>query len=155
MKVALNTTTLTQFIVMVTITPTVRLLCSIICLWFLFLLVLYNFFYIKPAHAVTSIKQPPVLKGHLFLAVIENFIWSEPLLRGHLSYNVTFSLSQRRPLSTGLTVNYFLFTKFQVFLCLPQSGIILRDCSHDDLLSILILFLVSYYNVLRINLQWQ
>ena len=22
---------------------------------------------VKPAHAVTSIKQPPVLKGHIFL----------------------------------------------------------------------------------------
>jgi hypothetical protein len=42
---------------------------------------------VKPAHVVTSIKQSPVLKGHLFLVlVIENFIWIEPLLRGHLSY---------------------------------------------------------------------
>jgi hypothetical protein len=24
---------------------------------------------VKPAHAVTSIKQPPVLKGHLFLVL--------------------------------------------------------------------------------------
>ena len=40
---------------------------------------------VKPAHVVTSIKQSPVLKGHLFCPVIENFIWIEPLLRGHLS----------------------------------------------------------------------
>ena len=37
---------------------------------------LYNvliFLYtVKPAHAVTSIKQSPVLKGHHFLVVIEN-----------------------------------------------------------------------------------
>jgi hypothetical protein len=26
-----------------------------------------NTYTVKPAHAVTSIKQPPVLKGHLFL----------------------------------------------------------------------------------------
>ena len=36
--------------------------------------------------------------------VIENFIWIEPFLRGHLSYKTTFSLSQRWPLNTGLTV---------------------------------------------------
>jgi hypothetical protein len=58
----------------------------------------------KPAHAVTSIKQPPVLKGHIFLPVIENFIWIEPLLRSHLSYTATFSLSQIWPLNTGLTI---------------------------------------------------
>jgi len=30
---------------------------------------------VKPAHVVTSIKQSPVLKGHLFLVVIENLLW--------------------------------------------------------------------------------
>jgi hypothetical protein len=51
---------------------------------------------VKPTHVVTSIKQSPVLKGHLFLVpVIENVICIEPLLRGHLSYKATFSLSQR------------------------------------------------------------
>ena len=66
----------------------------------------------------------PVLKGHLYKAVscnkrspfsypdIENFIWIEPLLRGHLSYKVTFSLYQRWPLNTGLTVFFFLQIKF-------------------------------------------
>jgi hypothetical protein len=34
---------------------------------------------VKPAHVVTSIKQSPVLKGHLFLVpVIENVICIEP-----------------------------------------------------------------------------
>jgi hypothetical protein len=37
--------------------------------------------------------------------ITENFIWIEPLLRGHLSYKATFTLSQRRPLNTGLTVH--------------------------------------------------
>jgi hypothetical protein len=37
--------------------------------------------------------------------VIENLILNKPLLRDHLSYKVTFSLSQRRPLNTGFTVN--------------------------------------------------
>jgi hypothetical protein len=37
--------------------------------------------------------------------VIENFIWIEPLLRGHLSYKAICSLSQRSwPLNTCLTV---------------------------------------------------
>ena len=35
--------------------------------------------------------------------IIENFIWIDPLLRGHLSYKATFSLSQRWLLNTGLT----------------------------------------------------
>jgi hypothetical protein len=36
--------------------------------------------------------------------VIDNFIWIEPPLRGHLSYKATYSLSQGWPLNTGLTV---------------------------------------------------
>ena len=61
------------------------------------------------------------LCGHLYLAVtcikrspfpcpvIDNFIWIEPLLRGHLSYVATFSLTQRLPLNTGLTVSHLRF----------------------------------------------
>jgi hypothetical protein len=33
---------------------------------------IYRYMYSKPAHAVTSIKQSPVLKGHLSWLVIEN-----------------------------------------------------------------------------------
>ena len=45
---------------------------------------------VKPGCAVTSTKQSPVLKGHLFSClVIENFIWIEPPLRGHLSYKAS------------------------------------------------------------------
>ena len=41
---------------------------------------------VKHAQAVTSIKQSPVLKGDFFSrSVIENFIVTELLLRGHLS----------------------------------------------------------------------
>jgi hypothetical protein len=42
-------------------------------------------------HSEKAIKsnlamQSPVLKGHLFFStVMEDFIWIEPLLRGHLS----------------------------------------------------------------------
>jgi hypothetical protein len=54
---------------------------------------------VKPAHAVTSIKQLPVVKDHLF-------IWIEPLLRGNLSYTATFSLSQMWPLNTGLNTSF-------------------------------------------------
>ena len=44
---------------------------------------------VKPAHVVTCIKRSP-----FSCPVIENFILIEPLLRGHLSYKTTFSLSQ-------------------------------------------------------------
>jgi hypothetical protein len=40
---------------------------------------------VTPAYGITSFKQSPVFKGHLF-PVIENFIWIKPLLRGHLSW---------------------------------------------------------------------
>ena len=61
---------------------------------------------VKPVHVVTSIKQSPVVKGHLFSCpVIEICIWIESILRGHFSYKATFSLSQRWSLTTGLTVN--------------------------------------------------
>jgi hypothetical protein len=36
------------------------------------------------------------------------FTWIEPLLRGHLSYKATFSLSLKWPLNTGLTIYYLL-----------------------------------------------
>jgi hypothetical protein len=63
---------------------------------------------IKPAHEVTSIKRSPVLKGHFFSCpVMENFIWFEPLLRGHLTYEATFSSSQAWPLNTGLIIYVF------------------------------------------------
>jgi len=59
---------------------------------------------VKPIPAVTSIKQSPVLKGQFFYCpVMEISIWIEPLLRGHLSYKDTFSLSQGWPLNTALT----------------------------------------------------
>ena len=67
---------------------------------------------VKPSHAVTCIKRSP-----FSCTVIENFIWNEPLLRGHLSYKATFSLSQRWPLNTGLTVYCALFfVPFRHFL---------------------------------------
>ena len=66
---------------------------------------------------VTSIKQTLVLKGHLFSCpVIEKVIRIELLLRGHLFYKATFSLSQRWPLNTGLTVfTLYLNSKKEVF----------------------------------------
>ena len=53
--------------------------------------------------AVTCIKRSP-----FSCSVIDNSIFIEPLLRDHLSYKATFSLSQRWPLNTGLTVVGFL-----------------------------------------------
>ena len=62
---------------------------------------------VQPIHEVIFIKQSPVFKRSPFYCpVIEYFIWTEPLLRGHLSYKTTFSLTQRWPLNTGLTAFY-------------------------------------------------
>jgi hypothetical protein len=61
---------------------------------------------VKPAHAVSCIRR-----SHISCPVIDNFIWIEPLLRGLLSYQATFSLSERWPLNTGWIVN---------MLCLPE-----------------------------------
>jgi hypothetical protein len=58
---------------------------------------------VKPAHMVTSIKR-----SHFSCPITENFIWIEPILRGHLPYKATFSLSHRWPLNTGLTMLIFL-----------------------------------------------
>ena len=53
--------------------------------------------------------QSSLLSSHRY----ENFIWIKPVLRGHLSYKATLSLSQQWPLITGLTVyTYFLSLKF-------------------------------------------
>ena len=49
----------------------------------------------KPAHVVTSIKQSHLLKDHIFIVVIENFIWIE-FKRSLFFYKNTFSLSQIR-----------------------------------------------------------
>jgi hypothetical protein len=76
-----------------------------------------NLVYCACYYVVTSIKQKLVLKGHLFSCpVIEKVIRIELLLRSHLSYKVTFSLSQRWPLNTGLTVfTLYLNSKKEVF----------------------------------------
>jgi len=56
-----------------------------------------NIIYIvKPTQAVTSIKQSPVLKGHPFLVMSWKISYELNIfIRGDLSYNATFSLSQR------------------------------------------------------------
>ena len=62
---------------------------------------------VKTGHVITSIKQSPVLKGHLFLVLSLKMSYEfEHLLRGHLSYKAIFPLSDspRRPLNTGLAV---------------------------------------------------
>jgi hypothetical protein len=51
-----------------------------------------------------------LLSSHLYSChVIENYIWIEPLLIGHLSYKATFYLSHRWPLYTGLIVLYYVY----------------------------------------------
>ena len=66
----------------------------------------YNVYTVKPAHVATSIKQSPVLKGHLFLVQSLkisnelNLFKRSPVLKDH------FFLSQGWPLNTGLTVLY-------------------------------------------------
>jgi hypothetical protein len=69
---------------------------------------------VKPDHAVTCIKRT-----HYSFPVIENSIWIEPLLRGHMSCKATFSLSQSWPPNTGLTVctkKQCLWTHFNFFI---------------------------------------
>ena len=58
---------------------------------------------------LTCIKRSPVA-----CLVIKHFIWIESLLRGHLSYQVTLSLSQRWLLNTGLImlIHYLVFHSF-------------------------------------------
>ena len=71
---------------------------------------------VKPAHVVTCIKR-----SHFSCLVIDNFIWIEPLLRGHLTYKDTFPLSQRWPLYTGLAVFVFRLVSCQM---LHTTGVV-------------------------------
>ena len=49
---------------------------------------------VKPVHAVTSVKQSPVLQRSQFSCpIIEHFIGIELHLKGYMSYKATFSLS--------------------------------------------------------------
>ena len=75
---------------------------NVICINILKICASYVKITVKPAHAVTSIKQSPFSSP-----VIENFIWIKPLLRGHLSYKATFSLFRMWPLNTALTLLFF------------------------------------------------
>jgi hypothetical protein len=46
--------------------------------------------------------------------VIENFIWIETLLWGHLSYKATFSVTHRWPLNTGPHKRVSIHMKFSI-----------------------------------------
>ena len=67
--------------------------------------------------------RSPLLSSRLYLKVtfyclgLENCIWIEPLSRGHLSYKATFSLSQRWPLNTNLTVLTLQVIQRQTLYC--------------------------------------
>jgi hypothetical protein len=77
---------------------------------------LWNWF----VHLLSILRYNGVMSRHIFLftvlcilvsryndkhaLILANFIWLKPFLRGHLSYKATFSLSQRWPLNTGMTV---------------------------------------------------
>jgi hypothetical protein len=74
--------------------------------------------------------------------VIENFIWFEPFLRGHLSYEATISVSQKWHLNTGLTVPLALGRWFSP--CTPGSSTNKIDC--HDILDI-VLKAVEYYEI--------
>ena len=82
---------------------------------------------VKPVHVVTSIRQSPVSKGHICSPVIENFIWIEPLLSGHLSYKATISWSQRWSLNTGLTVFSSSPTKLLLVLNRNNTRYVLQE----------------------------
>ena len=71
--------------------------------------------------STTNIHVVTCIKRSLFSClVIENFIWIETLLRGHLSYKAIFPLSQWWPVNTGLTVcrkdNWNLFFLIHIIL---------------------------------------
>jgi hypothetical protein len=53
---------------------------------------------------------------HCLYFVFSIFIWIEPLLRVHLSYKATFSLSQMWPLNTGLSVQRFVCNYMSIVL---------------------------------------
>jgi hypothetical protein len=64
-------------------------------------------------HKNTTVNE--IRKRSPFSSVIKHFIWIEPLLRGHLSYEATFSLPQRSwPLNTCLTI-YIIFKMTSIF----------------------------------------
>jgi hypothetical protein len=54
-------------------------------------------------------------------SVLDNFIWIEPLFRGHLHYKVPFSLSPRWPLNTGLTIYIgLIFRRIYIWVDLDE-----------------------------------
>jgi hypothetical protein len=60
---------------------------------------------VKPVHAVTSIKR-----STFSCPIIENSIWIEPLLRGHLSYKISIFCPRGDPLTQAwlwITINYY------------------------------------------------
>jgi hypothetical protein len=107
----------------------------------------------------------PLFSSHLYLKVAfsysvrGNFIWIQTLLRGHLSYKTTFSLSQRWPLNTGLTVLEILCQK-GLFECvqklysknfmlkMPVQYIIYKFILLPDM--VMYTDLIFYFHILRI-----
>jgi len=84
--------------------------------------------------------RSPLWSSHLYLKVtflcpvIENFIWIEPLFRGHLSYSTSFSLSDKWPLNTGLTIIVTIWTDIFEELLSFYDFFILNGICHDYLL---------------------
>jgi hypothetical protein len=112
--------------------------------WFNFQTYIYIYIYrVKPAHVVTSIKQSPEFKATFSCPVIKDFIWIEPLLRGHLSYKVTFYLSQKWPLNTGLTV-YKLQVQAAIFLWLNHNILLIVVCPFVLFLLAIVLSVLRY-----------
>jgi len=73
---------------------------------------------------VTSIKQSPVLKGHLFSCpVIEKVIRIELLLRGHLSYKATFSFTKG-----DLLIQVWLYLPVLFTWILKKRSLTYRKC---------------------------
>ena len=110
------------------------------------------------------VKQSHVLKGHLFLVLSGNFIWIEPHLTGHLSYKATFSLLQRWPLITGLTlytleisITTCIFNKFllKIPIILTQLMKICLSISSIWLTSTPNVFPVALWNIYEKNIyEW-
>ena len=84
--------------------------------------------------ADTCINQTHLLKGHLFLVLslnisyeLQHFYW------GHLSYKATFSLSQRWPLDTGLTVFIYWVYYVNSHLCNSVNCLMVFNATFNNM----------------------
>ena len=110
----------------------IQLKCFFITLYLINHTKLDQLYTVKPAHVITSIiKQSPIFKGHLFLSCHRKFS-RYCMLRDHVSYKAAFSLLQRWPLNTGLTVHKRLWLKMDdLYILILSMSIYPLIFTHD------------------------